>query len=682
MSSNRPRPRPLTLLALVALSLSACDPPPAALDASGADAGAADAGGADAGPVYPAYCDDIDPTLCLLPWPSSFFLVDDPSTATGLRVAIPMEAMPVDRHGVHADPAPFDRADGFSPATSMVISFPGEIDASLLADEDHVPDTLAVGSTTVIVDAETGARVAHFAELDGWDATDPARAPLYLRPAARLREGARYVVGIRALRHTDGSAVEPSAFFAALRDGTDLDGADVDARRPALEEVFAILETAGAPREELIAAWSFETGSGELIHRDLLAMRDAALADLGPEGLGCTVTHVEDASAGDTLAPGMWRRIEGTFSTPMFLVGADAADPAASRLVRGPSGLPMQNGRVDAPFLALVPESVRARVAAGGEPGRLVIYGHGILGNRFEIDSEWMTNTAERLGLVVVATDWWGMSREDLARLVSTLSARFDEFDSTPERLHQGIVNTLGLMRAFSGACGELDALAVPLDGGGTAPAYPAHTPYFYGNSLGAILGGALAGVATDTDRFALGVGAGSWSFLITRSDAWRTFGTLIASSFDDALERDLLILMTATLWDPIDAASYAPHLLADPLPGTPTKHVMMQIGIGDVAVSNAASHYEARTIGIPLMVPSVQEPFGLVTTTGPADSALTIYRLPGVDPIPPGTHDPGPDTPTHNGVRALEGALLQLDAFLRPDGQVIHACDGPCDPD
>jgi hypothetical protein len=661
------------LLSLAALAALACDPAATETDAGPPDAGAI---------AYSSECDNIDPSLCLLPWPSSFFLVDDPSTATGRRVSIPTGAMPADRRGRHLDPAPFVRADGFSPATSMVISFPGLIDASLLADEDHVPDTLEVGSTTVIVDAETGERVAHFAELDGWEATDPERAPLYLRPAARLREGARYVVGIRGLRHVDGSAVAPSSFFAALRDGTTLDGADVEARRAELEDVFTILEAAGAPRGELIRAWSFETASGASITRDLVLMRDTALADLGADGLGCTVTGVEDASAGDTLPPGIWRRIEGTFTMPSFLVGPSAEDPEQARLMRGPDGAPTQNGRVGAPFLVLVPESVRAGVSSGGEAGRLVIYGHGILGNRYEIDSEWMTQTAGRLGLVVVATDWWGMSRDDLPRLIATLSSDFDSFDSTPERLHQGIVSTAGLMRAFKGSCAALDELAVPLDAGGTAPAYAADNVYFYGNSLGAILGGTLAGVATDSDRFALGVGAGAWTFLITRSDAWRTFGDLIGASYDDALTRALMILMTAGLWDPIDAASYAPHLLADPLPGTPVKHVMMQIGIGDVAVSNDASHYEARTIGLPLIVPSVAAPFGLAQTPGPADSALTIYRLPGVDPIPPGTHDPGPDTPTHNGVRSLEGALLQLDAFLRPDGRVIHACDGPCDPD
>ncbi len=669
------------LFTLLSLSLLACGGT-SSTDGGTPDAGPPDAGPPDGGFVYRSECDNVNPSLCLSPWPSSFFLADDPSTVTGRRIAIPMEAMPADSRGRHVDPAPYERADGFSPNTSMMISFPGELDASLLADEDHIPDTLAAGSTTVLVDAETGERVAHFAELDGWPSTDPERAPLYLRPAMRLREGARYVVGIRGLRHADGSAVEPSAFFRALRDGTDLDGADVDARRGEMEDVFSILEAAGAPRQELIAAWSLETGSGESITGELRAMRDAALTELGDTGLGCTVTRIQDAGAGDSLPDGIWRRVEGTFTTPLFLAGTAAEDAEQSKLVRDADGTPAMNGHAEVPFLLLIPESVRARVAAGGDPGRLVIYGHGILGSRTEIDSAWMVETASRLGLVVVATDWWGMSHDDLPRLAATLGTDFDSFDATPERIHQGIINALGLMRSFRGTCATLEPLAVPLDAGGTAPAYASDPAYFYGNSLGAILGGALAGVATDADHFALGVGAGSWTFLITRSDAWRSFGSLIATGYPDALERSLMILMTASLWDPIDAASFAPHLLADPLAGTPAKHVMMQIGIGDVSVSNDASHYQARTAGMPLLVPSVAEPWGLDQTPGPADSALTIYQLPGVEPLPPGTHDPGGDTPTHNGVRQLDSAQMQLDAFLHPDGQVVQVCDGPCDPD
>lgn len=663
----------MALASMALVALAACDP-----ETTNDDAGAPDA----SAPALPSHCENINPAHCLLPWPSSFFLRDDPDTATGRRLALPAEAMPTDMRGRPVDPAAWNRADGFSPATSIVTSFVGELDPSLLADEDHVADTLLSTSTTVIVDAETGARVAHAAELDEWPATDPARAPLYLRPIARLRPGARYVVGIRGLRTRDGAAVEASDFFAALRDGTTLPGADVAARVAELEAIFTTLDAAGVPRGELIEAFAFDTASDAPSARDLLAMRDDALEALGPDGLGCTVTEVEDASLGDELGAGVWRRVQGTFTAPSFLVGDAPDEIDDAYLLRDADGRPTERARVSVPFLVLVPESVRASVAAGGEPARFVVYGHGILGSRFEADADWLRDAATSLELVTASTDWWGMSRDDLPRLVETLSGELGSFSSTPERLHQGVVNTLALMRAFRGTCASLDALQVPLDGGGTAPAYAPDVTYFYGNSLGAILGGTLAGVATDAERFVLGVGGASWSYLIKRSDAWRTFGSVIAIGYEDPLERDLLIAMTATLWDPIDAATYAPHLLEDPLPGTPVKRVMMQIGIGDVAVSNDAAFYQARTAGIPLLLPSPAAPYGLATTEGPADSALTVFALPGVEPLPPGTRDPGADTPTHNGVRSIDAAQVQLDAFLRPDGRVAHVCDGPCDPD
>ncbi len=630
--------------------------------------------------LYPEGCEHIDPTLCLLPWPSSRYLVDDPSTATGRRVEIPAEAMPADMRGRRASPAPYSGRDGFSPLTSMMISFPGALDESVLSNEEHIEDTLLPGSRTVIVDMETGERVAHFAEIDRWEATDPARAPLYLRPARRLSPNTRYAVGITGLRYVDGSEVEPSAFFRALRDDEELDGADVEARRAELEDAFGALDGVGVERATLIAAWSFATGSDEAITAPLVAMRDEALDALG-DGLGCTVTEVRDAERGDTLPEGIARRIEGTFTMPSFLGGPSPDDVDQARLHRDATGRPTLNGTIEAPFLILVPATVRDRVAAGGAPGQMVIYGHGILGQRTEIDSRWMTDSMGELGWVVIATDWWGMSRPDTGRLLSTLSASFDDFEATPERIHQGVLNTMGLMRSFRGRCAALDELSLAVPTGGSAPLYDAEHPVFYGNSLGAILGGTLAGIATDTDRFALGVGGGDWTLLITRSDAWRSFDPLIAASFPDALVRDLLILMTASLWDPIDAANYAPHWLRDPLPGTPAKHVMMQIGIGDVAVSNAASLFVARSAELPLMTPAVIDPFGLDATSGPADSALTVYALPGIAPIAPGPHDPGMSE-THNGVRSLPAALLQLDAFLRPDGEVIHSCDGACDPD
>lgn len=198
------------VLVTCAMALGACGDD----DASAMDAGDRD-GGEDAGmdatteePVLDVSrpeCENLNPGSCLLPWPSSRYLVEDATTATGYRISIPMDATPTSRRGPHVDPSIFDRFDGFSPLTTMMTVFDGRIDTSSLASELAIADSLLDSSPTVLLDAETGERVPHFAEIDEWPSVDPQHAPFYIRPAARLRENARYIVAIRRLVHEDGS---------------------------------------------------------------------------------------------------------------------------------------------------------------------------------------------------------------------------------------------------------------------------------------------------------------------------------------------------------------------------------------------------------------------------------------------------------------------------------------------
>lgn len=623
----------------------------------------------DGGVSWDEACDNTDPTHCLLPWPSDHFRHEG-------RVALPAHGTPVSARGLALSPEPFSR-DGFSLYPTLMTVLKPAPDESTLFGQDRIEEGLGPDATTVIVNVETGERVPSFAELDRWPDIEPDAVPLYIRPAIRLAPSTRYAVGIRGLRAEDGSAIEPSPFFRALRDDTPLEGSDVEARRGDLDDVFAALGAAGFARDELILAWGFTTASEEQVTGDLLAMRDAMLAE--PTG-ACTITEVEDAQAGDELPPELWRRMQGTVEVPLYLVGSDPASIDESRIARDAAGRPTQTGTVELRFLVLVPESVRARVQAGEAPGRALVYGHGILGTRGEANSSWMHSQAAELEAVVFATDWWGMGMSDLARIALTISRDFSDFDATTERMQQGIVNVLAFSRAIRESCADLPELSVPLDGETSARAFDPAQLHYYGNSLGAILGAVVAGVAPDLERAVLGVGGAGWTMLIKRSDAWRSLGGLMMNSYEDPAERSLMIAMSSMLWDPVDGATYAPHLLNDPLPGAIPRRVLLQIGIGDVAVSNISAHMFARSAGLPLTTPSPQQPFGLAATPGPVDSAMTIYRVDDVEPLPPGSRDPGPDTPTHNNVRNLPAARMQIDQFLRPDGQVIHPCgDDPC---
>src|SRR5581483_2597046 len=59
----------------------------------------------DAVPLLGAACDPLVPTQCGYPFPSNVWLVDDPSTVTKKRLAIPKEAMPKKKDGSSLDPA-------------------------------------------------------------------------------------------------------------------------------------------------------------------------------------------------------------------------------------------------------------------------------------------------------------------------------------------------------------------------------------------------------------------------------------------------------------------------------------------------------------------------------------------------------------------------------------------------
>ena len=48
--------------------------------------------------------------------------------------------------------------------------------------------------------------------------------------------------------------------------------------------MFAALEEAGVPRDELVLAWDFVTASDESLTADMLAMRDQALPAMGEAG--------------------------------------------------------------------------------------------------------------------------------------------------------------------------------------------------------------------------------------------------------------------------------------------------------------------------------------------------------------------------------------------------------------
>ena len=111
----------------------------------------------------------------------------------------------------------------------------------------------------------------------------------------------------------------------------------------------------------------------------------------------------------------------------------------------------------------------------------------------------------------------------------------------------------------------------------------------------------------------------------------------LLTSALPDTLDAQLFIGLLQSEWDYVDPATFAPHLLRDPLAGSTTKKILVQESIGDAQVSNLATRYLARTMGIVGMAPLVEEVLGVETQAAPLDSAYTQWNPHA--PLPRGSH-------------------------------------------
>ena len=622
----------------------------------------------DATPAFevPEGCNPLAPEWdCLLPFPFDGFREPDPTLPGGARVVLP----PVARVDTTMGPVDFGAhrpADGFSPGTPILVRIPEGVDPSeLVSYADAVARSTGPDSPTLILEADTGAPVLHFAELDPLAPAD--RRALILRPLVRLRDAARYIVALRDLHHPDGTAVEAPLGFRELRDGTGTDDAEMLALAARFEaEVFPVLETAGVSRDGLVLAWDFTTRTEQNATGDMLAVRDDALAFLGEGPPVVTVTEVQD-DVDEHIA----RRLDLTVRLPLYLESTELG----ARLHRDGDGAVARNGVVEVPFTVLVPRSVAARVA-GDPPARLLQFGHGFFGSREEAADSDVAGLADERSFVVVAADWWGMSRPDRDDVAQTILDDPADVASFTDRVHQAMASFVIVARAAMGPVAELPALR---DAAG--PVYDPSRIFYLGISQGHILGGTYLALSPDVERGVLNVGGANFSLIMFRSGAFVPFLIVIHAVVDDFLERQKVAALLQLSLDRIDPLTYAPHVITTPYAGAPAeRRVLLQVGLGDQAVPTLAAHLHARAMGAVHLQPAPRALPALPTASSPVDGSAIVEHDFGVEEVIEASAPRANDV--HEGVRRLGVVREQIDRFLRADGQIEHTCDGPCDPE
>jgi hypothetical protein len=614
----------------------------------------------------PAECNPLGGLACVTPWPSAIYERADAASPSGVRLDLAAGSLPVNREKIPIDAARFNGRTGFSPASQIFTAFPVAVDGSPLVSWKDIAASLTDASPTVLVDMSTGARVAHWAELDAnTDATMfPEDQALYIRPAVRLKGGTRYAVAIRTtLKAVGGGALPVPEGFAAIRDGSATTHARLEAVRPRYAEIFAALAQVGVARGDLVVAWDFVTATDDDVTGDMLAARDAALAAMGPLGANLTV-HVTANDAPDPDDARIARRIQFDYGTPDLLAG-----DGRQGLNRGPDGKPVVMGTLTAHGAALIPPCATAATKVP-----ILIFGHGFFGGLAEGQGEYLRRVSRDLCVVVLSGEWRGMTTPDLAFAAKALN----DANNIPffgQLIVQGIVDFIALEQLARGAL----AANVLVDGTGASVVDPTKI-YFLGISQGHILGSTFAAYDPFITRAALFNGGGDWGMLFERSTKWLTFRTILGGAYDGNLTLVLMQQLLQFGLDYTDPIEVAPRVLANPLPGSPAKQLLHIMGKGDSAVPNLASELQARTIGLPLLGPAVAPVYGLTETPGPLPSALVVWDE-HPTPLPPDTNLlNGDDNTTHDTLRKRDAVVALMKHFFET-GEVANTCaGGPCD--
>jgi hypothetical protein len=623
----------------------------------------------------PAGCDPLDTTRCLLPFPSNAYTRLDQATPTGIRVAFPPEGMPGNTSGVAMEPTEWNRNDGFSPNTPILVHFPGlDAAASALPTWTDIGASLADDAPVVLYDMTAGARVPLWAEVDS-HATPDEQQLLTVRPAVSLPEGHQFAVAFRGLVDGTGTEIATSDVFRVYRDNL-LTGVDaIEARRNDMDAMFGHLHDAGVDRANLQMAWTFTVASTKNISERMLHIRDAALGELGDAAPAFTITAVTPNSD-DNIAV----QVDGTFTVPNFLTGDGSPGNSFFYTGDGLDDFPAVNPEhptLEAPFVC----NISTATMEGTEPAHLVQYGHGLLGDHHEIDAGNVRAMSNEHNVVHCATKWAGMSEDDIGNAALTLTD-MDNFNTMADRLQQGVLNQIFLGRLMTRAGGLADDPNFQR-ADGSPLIDTAHLDYD-GNSQGGIMGLMLAAVSPDIERAVLGVTGMNYSMLLPRSVDFDTYEAVMKPAYPSNLDRTLIFGIVQMLWDRGEGAGYVQHVTAEPYDGTSAKTLLLHVAYGDHQVTELSALVEARTIGATIHRPVAvegrwdeKEPgWGLESTVYPSKGSALVIWDSGMAPIPFENLPPRKGDDSHEDPRADADVRVQKASFLFDD-TLIDVCGG-----
>lgn len=546
-----------------------------------------------------ATCDAMDPTRCLLPWPSSAFMAKDAATATGVRIALDPQSF-IGRDNVTS----INSADGFSRLTPLVAGFQGKLAKGVTTGVGKTPVRLFLAQAN---HPRFGEEVPVRVRVDMNEEEDGGpQSFMFAYPLHALEAGADYVaVVVDDVKTEDGVAVaaEPLAKVAlGLSPAATHDEAVLAAYHAPTR---ATLKKAGVDPSRVLRVWDFTTRSAEDGTRRLKAMREAVIGAVTANQTGVTIDSV--ALGTGPIAAVVEGRLTGI---PSYV---DTVDVTAG-LKFDAKGLPVASGTRDAPFRVLIP--------VGTGDYRFVMYGHGTGGT---FHDETFDKEIATLGFGKIGIQFDGWTDKQILDTLIGLGHMFQGTAHSSALLMQAIADGAGIEASVAGMLGTV--LSAPMLGTQVNPAVGRHPddsiPVWAGGSLGGTLGLVYASASPAMKHGVLNVPGAGWTHFIPGSVIVSMLGPLLQGNFGGPLDLAHAIAMGQTNWDDVDGAVWAADL-AD------KKQVfLIQESIGDPVLTNPGSELLAVTTGA-AQVGSILVPIAGVKGVSEAvgQSGITQYHV------------------------------------------------------
>jgi dienelactone hydrolase len=499
----------------------------------------------------------------LAPYPSNHHTVADSSTATGIRLALDPTEAPLTKNGEPAVPTELLAGfDGFSRLAPVVLAFTAPV-GPLEERADGPEDPIFLLDTTGNI-APSRLTISE----DGLTVT--------LWPDATLSAATLHASIIQSSLPT-GNCFSAGETFA---DPAELETAQAAAEALGASPAAAVPFTTRSMENELALYTALQTRLPNLIEEDAVNMtlNDCAIEDFS----GYCDTGTSFAGF-------------GTVTLPKFQADDGAFKTDNNELV--------EQGSEDLSFYLLVPENARMT------PAPIAILQHGLGGDKDAM--VWMARALVDAGYAVVAIN--AVAHGDRPHEGSPTTAFFGiDFDrwhveAARDNIRQTAIDHMGLLEALSQQA--FDGFSIDFS-----------NRSYVGQSLGAIIGANSCALNPSLDRCVLNVPGGRLVEIIRANTGYAALLNIFFELPKQERELELFSALAQGIVDEGDPAIMAPRILSE----SPARPVLVQEATEDETIPNQTTEVMARSMGIPLLLPSIEEITGMETESMPVLNNLT----------------------------------------------------------